>query len=742
MSLPRRVEHDPSVVLWAVAAFHSDGLRWRGRQFIPAGCQSAADFRVTAHDIASAHLRPGCSRTGECHDPVPGPAFIDDGVHGHGSWIRDSAFAVGRTRRGGRCGRYAACGRGGHRRSAPARQQYAGCRSRSLHCFRRLVPLQGGRNRLPVHVEDGDGNASDDLAEVLLDSEGIPLEFTFDPVLRQIVGLAPNIDFRSGGRVLVEYDTVTRTFELHQIGSATDFATSGHCYRSARREFLHLRFLFPIGFELIRYQLDARTSDVLLAFEFDPSDGYLGPSGNPVLVCGPDDYDAYMLANYSLEGDFDSRRSMIFRLQPTEGTATVLTETDLDAEPPWRAVRMAWSPEGLITMEDISAVAPLTRVDLLDGTRSDFTPGLDVGGLGLIAALPRIFVDAVEGLIEIDVTDTSMPMKRPVLGVPDDDELYPVLGSRFDYDPGADSLLVADVGYGALLEIDLDSGKPRMLLQLSLGSGPGLSGPSLLALTPDLSEIFVADQRRHQRLIQITLPSGDRRLLGTYPEQFSEDARGLALDSVRRRLYFANTARILAVDADSGAATTLAARDSAVGSGFPFGNVQGMLLDADGSRLIYVDVVHDALVALDPISTVRSVVSRSGERGAGPPLDNPVGIVFDAIRNVFFVTNQRSGNLMRIDPETGDRTIVLSNCPDPIGPDETLGGLTLHTSEDALRIYGDRRFRFDLESGGCEIVDESGPQWIESESGQIFAVGVDGIGQIDRESGEFVLISR
>ncbi len=54
---------------------------------------------------------------------------------------------------------------------------------------------------------------------------------------------------------------------------------------------------------------------------------------------------------------------------------------------------------------------------------------------------------------------------------------------------------------------------------------------------------------------------------------------------------------------------------------------------------------------------------------------------------------------MRIDADNGDRTIVLSACPDPIGGDESLSGLSFHPSEDALRIYGDRRFRYRLDSG-------------------------------------------
>lgn len=603
------------------------------------------------------------------------------------------------------------------------------------------VPLQGGRNRLPVYVEDEDGNASEDLAEVLLESEGVPMEFSFDPVLRQIVGLAPTIDTRISGRVLIEYDTVMRSFELHRVGSMTDFATSGSCYRSARREFLHLRILPESGYELLRYDLDSRLTDVLISFDYDPGDGYTGPGGPIVLACGPDADDAYMLANY-FRDDFESRRSVILRLQPAAGTAAVHTETDLDAQPRWRAFDMAWSPESLITMEDISNVAPLTRVDLLDGTRSDFTPGLNVGGVGLVAALPKVYVDAVDGPLEIDVSDPDAPTQRAILNVPEDDELYPLLGSQFAHDPTVDTLLVADPGYEALLEVDLATGKPRVLLQRSLGSGPGLSGPSYLALAPALDELFVVDSRRRLRLIHVELPAGDRRVLANFPNAFSEDARGLAFDSDNRRLYVASFMRILAVDADTGAVTTLASSQTAAGSGFPFGGANALHFDAHTSRLVYLDGEGQALVAIDPASGARSVVSRAGHRGEGPPLDNPAGVVLDARRNVYYVTNQRSGNLMRIDPETGDRAIMLSTCPDPISPDETLGGLTYHPAEDALRLYGDKRFRYDLEAGVCRVVDERGPEWIESESGQIFATGGGGIGQVDRESGEFVLISR
>jgi len=54
---------------------------------------------------------------------------------------------------------------------------------------------------------------------------------------------------------------------------------------------------------------------------------------------------------------------------------------------------------------------------------------------------------------------------------------------------------------------------------------------------------------------------------------------------------------------------------------------------------------------------------------------------------------------MRIDPDPGDRTMVLSTVPVSIAADETLSRLSYqHPSEDTLRIYRDR-VRGDPQAG-------------------------------------------
>lgn len=90
--------------------------------------------------------------------------------------------------------------------------------------------------------------------------------------------------------------------------------------------------------------------------------------------------------------------------------------------------------------------------------------------------------------------------------------------------------------------------------------------------------------------------------------------------------------------------------------------------------LLVTESSNDALYAISPANGRRSLISKSGVRGSGPAITNPVDVVVDANQNIYLLDTVLQG-VVQVDRNTGDRTIVS------IGPtDATTAGVTARGS--------------------------------------------------------------
>ena len=250
----------------------------------------------------------------------------------------------------------------------------------------------------------------------------------------------------------------------------------------------------------------------------------------------------------------------------------------------------------------------------------------------------------------------------------------------------------------AIMRVDPITGD-RILLPLGtkVGSGPSLSSPGAIAAEADGHLVVIDDGLN--AVLRISPVTRDRTVLSGCT---GRDSYGYCIDQVgsgpflTRPLSIAAKAdghlvvtanlnnpslnivvRIDPITGDRTVVSGCTGKDSNrncvgenIGSGPPLVWPNGIAIDADG-YLIVTDYGLGAVVCIDPITGDRTVISGCTERaterprncigeiiGNGPSLQNSNGIVVEADGQLVVIQSEL---IMRIDPVTGDRTVV-SGC--------------------------------------------------------------------------------
>lgn len=141
-------------------------------------------------------------------------------------------------------------------------------------------------------------------------------------------------------------------------------------------------------------------------------------------------------------------------------------------------------------------------------------------------------------------------------------------------------------------------------------------------------------------------------------------ARKSDFDPTTKTLYFASWDSVHAFDLDTSTVSTLA--DEATGSGVPIDTIRAIAFDSARTRILYADSERDELVAIDPASGERTLVS-GPTRGAGETLANIVALECAQSSPVCYAYQVLSDSerLFSIDVDEssstcGDRAVLLS----------------------------------------------------------------------------------
>lgn len=604
------------------------------------------------------------------------------------------------------------------------------------------IELASGSNEITVAIVDGGGDVAEGVANSTIESVQVPVYFNLDTDGERLVGLSYTLTPSGYRQHLVQHDYATGEQEIYdEIWTSPDST----CFRPAENEFLHMRVAGENVRHLYRYDLDTREDAFLFEIPstvLDPGPGFEPGFFSEILECDSEHASAYLLVNY-IDDDLESngfKKSRVIEIPLDGTTVSTLTETDPAASDPWVVTNIALDDAALVAEQDFfGEPKPLTSVALLDGLRTELTPGLGAWGTALAPALDlnRVYLATFEGVDEVDLT---VPSKRTISEVEPSHPLTFTQPRAIGFDPANNRVLVGDDELDMVIAIDLTSGDRSPLVARNIGEGTPLISPRAFALTADGQRAYVADDGSNApaRLFEIDLATGDRTTVGDIGTA-TQYVKGLALDETSGRVFVAGQDVIIAVDLQTGTFETIVDPEST-----DLQAISDLLLDAPNGRLLIADSVADGIFALDLESKDLEVISQEGVRGIGPAFEGAISMTRVGTSNELYVGghNNDAGLVTRVNLETGDREALTHNCETSAFP--VLTQVHYGEARNELIVLSDLLLTIDLESGQCTQLPQRTfvTQLRTTAQDQMLAVTSRAMLQVDRETGEVVIISK
>ncbi len=613
--------------------------------------------------------------------------------------------------------------------------------------WERRFELQPGTTEFVLSVVNGEGSLIEAADSASVDFLKIPAEFFHDPENGRLIG--------RGDQNGATWDVVIHDLENGTQTLLTDRLDSflPACYKSDTEEYLYVYEGPGKRIEIRSLDLETGVTSLIAATTIDPIT--LGFNWGPYygnLACAPGEdsvYLAYGLAR-DVNGSTRMSSSRITKFDLEAGDSSLLAEFDLE--------------------NGDTLVLGLGGVELLGNKLVAYPP------YGNGRRTPLYLVDTTTG--ETAVIEGSDQLVADLAVDPDTGTIYVVnFDAVYRLDPGATSyrilssdtsegslnitspvstvldkangrLLVGDLSLNMVIAIDLGTGERTELVSRRQGEGPSMIFARHMYITEDLSTAYVADDGSlsTEKLFKVDLATGNRQVIGRIQGMSGLLARGIEVDEENNTAYLAFADRVLLADLESEEFTEISGPQA--GFGPLVGHIFGLVLDKENNRLLIGDSEADTIYSLDLRTRVREVFSQAGVRGRGEPFADISSLAFDAESNQLFVTNRLTSNIMSVDMDSGDRTVILDACIDAFGRD-LLGrvGSLKHISygEGRLFIIDTGLSSLDLDSGECSPLGFQNLRFLETlrhlEGDWYFAATIRGIGLYDMKTNEYVYIS-
>ncbi|MCB0420173.1 MAG: hypothetical protein KDD61_04210 [Bdellovibrionales bacterium] len=194
-----------------------------------------------------------------------------------------------------------------------------------------------------------------------------------------------------------------------------------------------------------------------------------------------------------------------------------------------------------------------------------------------------------------------------------------------------------------ILEVELSTGKRKVIASSTVGSGPSLFTITKINVGPNPDVIYCLASSASVGLMELNVLTGDR--------------------------------------------TTVAS--SGVGSGVSFNGISDFVLNESGTKAYVVSTSSDALILVDLVSQVRTYLSHSSV-GLGDNFSYPSTIAMVPSSTKAYVYDRSLQALFQVDLATGNRIIVSRNSVHP--------GIGFQFTTYDIDVDADEKFAYSLDS--------------------------------------------
>lgn len=272
-----------------------------------------------------------------------------------------------------------------------------------------------------------------------------------------------------------------------------------------------------------------------------------------------------------------------------------------------------------------------------------------------------------------------------------------------------------------IVEIDLATGNRTTVSGAGVGAGYALNWTMGFTVDQAGEKAYIGDF--YDEIIEVDLASGDRRLVsGKYDyldtNLVFEQGFGLAVNKANNELYLNCAANhLIAIDLTTGERRQVT--DSIRGVGVPINNAQSVRYDSVNDRVLLLNGVYQSyapeIMSVDPLSGDRAIVTAE-VIGGGEELEDFSDFAVDQVSGEIYLAQYwwngaKKNSVIKVNPETGDRTLVSGNGRG-LGPVFTrIQTLELVESESIAYVLDqevDAIFIVDLVSGNRSLLTQPG----------------------------------
>ncbi len=224
-----------------------------------------------------------------------------------------------------------------------------------------------------------------------------------------------------------------------------------------------------------------------------------------------------------------------------------------------------------------------------------------------------------------------------------------------------------------------------------------------MAMDPATGRMWIPSGFFSQAILAIDPNTGARTVLTgglAYAGHFD-------LDGANNRLLRCSSTRLEAIDATTGAVTTISG-PGLPDNQLPFDHAWDVVLDAAANRALVTDRRGRRVIAVDLATGARSIFWES-KSGSGPDIQNPDDLILDAQNNRVLVASRQA--VVAVDLATGTRSTISDNTtPNANNPFSRLTSLVLVPGAGyVLAADGgnDTLYRVDLATGARTVLSSN-----------------------------------